>query len=63
MFNTAVKPKMNRSRFLIIVQSEKYWIHKGRQRNLPSPSFETGLNLGSYILLSRLESVPKSFDF
>ena len=63
MFNTAVKPKMNRSRFLIIIQSEKYWIHKGRQRNLPSPSFNTGLNLGSFILLFRLESIPKCFDF
>ena len=54
---------MNKSRFLIIVQSEKYWIHKGRQRNLPSHSFNTGLNLGSYILLTRLESVPESFNF
>ena len=63
MFNTAVKLKMNRSRFLIIVQSEKYCIQKGRQRNLPSPSFNTGLNLGSFILLFRLESIPKCFDF
>ena len=62
MFNTAIKPQMNRSRFLIIVQSEKYWIRKGGQRKLPSPSFNTSLNLGSFILLFRLESIPKCFD-
>ena len=63
MFNTAVKPQMSRSRFLIIVPSEKYWIQKGRQRYPPGPSFNTSLNLGSCILLFMLESVPESFNF